>query len=66
MKKKLFDRRGAAIELAMLMIVVCFSLSILILSTSMLLHNKRIRSERRMEQSGRGRAGGRRLVACRG
>lgn len=51
MKKKLFDRRGAAIELAMLMIVVCFSLSILILSTSMLLHNKRIRAERRMEQS---------------
>lgn len=51
MKKKLFDRRGAAIELAMLMIVVCFSLSILLLSTTLLLNNRKIRAEHRMEQS---------------
>lgn len=51
MKKKLIDRRGAGIELAMLMIVVCFSLSILLLSTTMLLHNRKIRAEHRMEQS---------------
>lgn len=51
MKKKLFNRRGAAIELAMLMIVVCFSLAILLLSTTMLLHGQKLGAKRRLEQS---------------
>ena len=51
MKKKLFNRQGAAVELAMLMIVVCFSLAILLLSTTMLLHGQKLGAKRRLEQS---------------
>jgi len=51
MKKKLLDRRGVAIELAILMIVICFALSVLVMSTSLLQHEKKLRMENRLKQS---------------
>ncbi len=51
MKKKLLDRRGAGVELAILMMVVCFSLSVLLTSTSVLHRRKEIRATKRLQQS---------------
>ena len=51
MKKKLLDRRGAGIELAILMMVVSFSLAILLTSVALLQSVKKVRAEERMEQS---------------
>ena len=46
MKKKLLDRRGAGIELAILMLVICFSLSILLTSTAAMHYGKKLRHRR--------------------
>lgn len=51
MKKKLLDRRGAGIELAILMLVICFSLSILLTSTAAMHYGKKLRTTSRLQQS---------------
>ena len=51
MKKKLFDRRGAGIELAILMMVVSFSMSILLTSVALIQSTKKVRAEERLQQS---------------
>lgn len=51
MKKKIFDRRGAGIELAILMMVVSFSMSILLTSVALIQSTKKVRAEERLQQS---------------
>lgn len=45
------DRKGAAMEMAIMMIVVVLSLSILILTTSLMQHSKQLRAVERMQQT---------------
>ncbi len=51
MKKKIFDRRGAGIELAILMMVVSFSMSILLTSVALIQSTNKVRAEERLQQS---------------
>ena len=51
MKKMLTDRRGVAIEMAVLMTVICFAVSSIVLSTALLQHEKKVRAEERLEES---------------
>lgn len=50
MKKFLKSRRGAALEMAIMMSVVMFALSTLVLTTALLQHGRKIRAERSMTQ----------------
>lgn len=50
MKKFLKSRRGAALEMAILMSVVTFALSTLVLTTALLQHGYKTRAERSMTQ----------------
>ena len=50
MKKKLLDRKGVAIELAILMTVVSISISVLLLSAAMLQHSHKTKVEEGMQQ----------------
>lgn len=50
-RKKLASRKGAAMEMAIMVIVVTFSLSILILTTSLLQHSRQLRAKEKMAQS---------------
>lgn len=50
MKKFLKDRRGAALEMAIMLSVVTFALSTLVLTTSLLQHSRKIRAEKNMTQ----------------
>ena len=45
------DRRGAALEMALMLLVVTFALSTLILTTSLLQHNKKVRTEDAMNEN---------------
>ncbi len=51
MKKILSDRRGIAIEMAILMTVVCFAVSTIVLSTALLQYEKKVRAEDRLEEN---------------
>lgn len=51
MKKMLTDRRGIAIEMAILMTVICFAVSGIVLSTALLQHEKKVRAEERLAES---------------
>lgn len=51
LRKRCVDRKGAAIEMAILVLVVTFSLSILVLTTAMLQHSRKNRAEENMAQS---------------
>jgi hypothetical protein len=51
MKKMLTDRRGVAIEMAILMTVICFAVSSIVLSTALLQHEKKVRAEERLEEN---------------
>jgi len=51
LRKKLADRKGAAMELAILVIVVSLSMAILILTTSMLQHSQQLHAPERMQQT---------------
>ena len=51
MKKMLTDRRGVAIEMAVLMTVICFAVSSIVLSTALLQYEKKVRAEERLEES---------------
>lgn len=48
MRKFLRNRRGAALEMAILMSVVTFALSTLVLTTALLQHNRKLRAEQSM------------------
>ena len=48
---KCADRKGAAMEMAIMMIVVVLSLSILIVTTSLLQHSKQLGAVERMQQT---------------
>lgn len=48
MRKFLTDRKGAALEMAIMLAVVTFALSTLVLTTSLLQHNSKIRAEKNM------------------
>lgn len=50
MKKFLADRRGAGLEMAIMLAVVTFALSTLVLTTALLQHNRMLRAERSMTQ----------------
>lgn len=50
MKKFLKSRRGAAMEMAIMMSVVMFALSTLVLTTALLQHGRKTRAERSMTQ----------------
>ncbi len=50
MKKFLKDRRGAALEMAIMLSVVTFALSTLVLTTSLLQHSRKVRAEKNMNQ----------------
>lgn len=50
-KKMLTDRRGIAIEMAILMTVICFAVSSIVLSTALLQYEKKVRAEERLEES---------------
>lgn len=50
MKKFLKDRRGAALEMAIMLSVVTFALSTLVLTTSLLQHSRKVRAEKNMTQ----------------
>jgi len=50
MRRFLKSRRGAAMEMAILMSVVTFALSTLVLTTALLQHNRKLRAERSMTQ----------------
>lgn len=51
LKKLLTDRRGVAIEMAILMTVVCFAISTIVLSTSLLQHQHKVRAEEYVEEN---------------
>lgn len=51
LRKRLDDRKGAAMEMAVLLAVVVFSLSVLLLTTSLLQHTTVLRAEKSMERS---------------
>lgn len=51
MKKMLTDRRGVAIEMAILMTVICFAVSSIVLSTALLQYEKKVRAEERLEEN---------------
>lgn len=51
MKKKIFDRRGAGVEMAIMMMVVSFSMSILLTSIALIQGTKKVRAEERLQQS---------------
>ncbi|MBR2938100.1 MAG: hypothetical protein IKB80_06400 [Oscillospiraceae bacterium] len=50
MRKFLKSRRGAALEMAIMMSVVTFALSTLVLTTALLQHGRKVRAERSMTQ----------------
>lgn len=50
MKKFLKDRRGTALEMAIMLSVVTFALSTLVLTTSLLQHSRKVRAEKNMTQ----------------
>lgn len=50
MRKFLRSRRGAALEMAIMMSVVMFALSTLVLTTALLQHGRKTRAERSMTQ----------------
>ena len=50
-KKMLADRKGAAIELAILMTAVCLAVTTIVLSTALLQHKNKVQAERRMKES---------------
>ena len=49
LRKKLSDRKGAGMELALLVIITVLTLSVLILTTSMLQHSKHRYAEEQLE-----------------
>lgn len=51
LKKVLSDRRGIAIEMAILLMVVCFAISVIILSTAVSQAAQRNRAEERLEEN---------------
>ena len=51
MKKMLTDRRGVAIEMAVLMTVICFAVSSIVLSTALLQYEKKVRAEERLDEN---------------
>ena len=50
-KKMLTDRRGVAIEMAILMTVICFAVSSIVLSTALLQYEKKVRAEERLDEN---------------
>lgn len=51
LRKRLTDRKGAAVEMAVLLAVVVFSLSVLLLTTSLLQHSTQLRARESMDRS---------------
>ena len=50
-KKLLSDRKGAAIELAILMTVVCFAVSTIVLSAALLQYENKVQADRRLDEN---------------
>lgn len=50
-KKLLYDRKGVAIELAILMTAVCLAVTTIVLSTALLQYENKVQAEQRMEEN---------------
>lgn len=50
-KKMLSDRKGVAIELAILMTAVCLAVTTIVLSTALLQYENKVQAQQRMEES---------------
>ncbi len=50
-KKLLSDRRGIAVEMAILMTVVCFAISTIVMSTALLQNQYKLRAEKDLKES---------------
>ena len=50
-KKMLSDRKGVAIELAILMTVVCFAVATIVLSAALLQYENKVQAQQRMEEN---------------
>lgn len=50
-KKMLSDRKGVAIELAILMTAVCLAVTTIVLSTALLQYEHKVRAEQQMEEN---------------
>ena len=50
-KKMLSDRKGVAIELAILMTAVCLAVTTIVLSTALLQYENKVQAEQRMEEN---------------
>ncbi|MBE6983981.1 MAG: hypothetical protein E7435_06895 [Ruminococcaceae bacterium] len=50
-KKMLYDRKGVAIELAILMTAVCLAVTTIVLSTALLQYENKVQAEQRMEEN---------------
>ncbi len=48
LRKQLYDRRGIAIEMALLVMVITFSFSVMITATSLLHHDKKVKAEKEL------------------
>lgn len=51
LKKMLSDRRGVAIELAILMTAVCMAVTTIVLSMALLQYEHKVRAEQQMEEN---------------
>ena len=51
MKKMLSDRKGVAIELAILMTAVCLAVTTIVLSTALLQYENKVQAQQRMEEN---------------
>ncbi len=50
-KKLLYDRKGVAIELAILMTMVCLAVTTIVLSAALLQYENKVQAEQRMEEN---------------
>ena len=50
-KKMLYDRKGVAIELAILMTAVCLAVTTIVLSTALLQYENKVQAEQKMEEN---------------
>ena len=51
MKKMLYDRKGVAIELAILMTMVCLAVTTIVLSAALLQYENKVQAQQRMEEN---------------
>ena len=50
-KKMLYDRKGVAIELAILMTMVCLAVTTIVLSAALLQYENKVQAQQRMEEN---------------